>query len=102
MLHLIQPSQPTSVQLRRSEHGKVLGHTLPSHVQVLTELAQRLAVVGVQTVHELPPPRVGERLEQQVCVAHGADNMQVTTCMSRTGSSGCAVSASCAPRPIDI
>jgi hypothetical protein len=27
--------------------------------------------VRVQTVHELPPPWVGERLEQQVRVAHG-------------------------------
>ena len=72
-VQLLAPTPLHRYQIRRFEHGKVLGHTLPGHVQVLTELAQRLAVVGVQTVHELPPPRVGQCLEQQICVAHSEE-----------------------------
>ena len=58
-VQLLSPTPLHRYQVRRFEHGKVLGHPLPSHVRVLTEFAQRLAVVGLQTVHELPPPRVG-------------------------------------------
>jgi len=58
-VQLFAPTPLDRYQVGRFEHGKVLGDTLPGHIQVLTERAQRLAVVDVQTVHELPPPRVG-------------------------------------------
>jgi len=58
-------------QVRRLEQRKMLGHTLPGHAHVLAEFIQGLAVVGVQTVQELPPPRIRQRLEQRILIAHG-------------------------------
>jgi hypothetical protein len=69
-VQLLAPAPLHDHQVRRLEHGEVLGHTLARHVQVPAQLGQRLAIVGVQTVHELSPPRVGQGLEQQVRVAH--------------------------------
>lgn len=51
VVQLLAPTPLNRHQIRRFEQGKVLGHPLPGHVQVLTELTQRLAVMGVQTVH---------------------------------------------------
>lgn len=44
----------------------MLRHRLPSHVDALTEVAQRLTVVLVQPVKELSARLVGQRLEDLV------------------------------------
>jgi hypothetical protein len=56
----------------------MLGHRLPRHGEALAKLDQRLPVVGTETVEQLAPSRVGQRLEHQI---HG-DNMQPIGCLS--------------------
>src|SRR5262249_39723001 len=53
-------------QVRRFEHVQVLRHTLARDVQVLAQVVEPAAVVGVQQIQELAPAGIGKRLEQQV------------------------------------
>ena len=53
-------------EVGRLEHGQVLAHGLPGHVQSRAELAQRLAVPLVEAVEQEPPARIGQRPEGSV------------------------------------
>src|SRR6185437_5214383 len=56
-------------EVRRLEHVEVLRHTLARYVEVIAELVQRLAVVGMQDVEQLASARIGQGLEKCVIVA---------------------------------
>src|SRR5262249_18348500 len=57
-------------EVRCFEHGEVLRHALARHVEGLAELTQRCAVVCMQAMRELSAPWIGQRLEQEIRVAH--------------------------------
>ena len=44
----------------------MLRHRLAGHVDVLAELVERLSVVDVESVEQVSPGRIGERLEHEV------------------------------------
>src|SRR5262249_12264022 len=48
------------------EDVEVLADGLPRHLELATELTQRLSVVLVERVEQAPPTGVGERLEDLV------------------------------------
>ena len=50
-------------EVGRFQEAQVLGHGLARHVQVLTQLVERAAVVRVQKIEELAPAGVGQGLE---------------------------------------
>ena len=56
----------------------MLARRLPRHAETRAELAERLAIVGVQPVQQLAPAGIGQRLEHLI---HG-HNMQLFGCMS--------------------
>jgi hypothetical protein len=53
-------------KVRGLEDIEVLRRRLPSHLEVLAELAQRLTVVLAEAVEQVAPGRIGERLEDVV------------------------------------
>jgi len=53
-------------QMGRLQDGQVLRQRLTGHVDALAQLAERLAVVLVQPVEELPSRAFGQRLEDLV------------------------------------
>jgi hypothetical protein len=64
------------------QYDEMLGDSLPAHVQMLTELAQGLPVVGVQTIKQQSPTGIGERLERFVHVGVHNAIVQLGGCMS--------------------
>lgn len=52
-MQLLSPAPLYGDEVCSFEQRKVLRHTLPCHVEVLAQLAQRLPVVRVQAVQEL-------------------------------------------------
>jgi hypothetical protein len=46
----------------------MFGHSLPGHVQVLTQLPERLTIVRVQQVEQSPATRVSQRFKHFVCI----------------------------------
>ncbi len=79
---LLTASPQSHDEIRRFEQLEVLRHGLTSHVQVFAELAQRLPVVRLQAIEQLPAARVGERLEHLVHVRVHSPIMQPFGCMS--------------------
>jgi len=73
-------------QMRGFEDAQMLGDGLTGHVEVFRQLAERLAVVVVEPIEQLPAARIRKRLEHRICVTHERwrQNMQVSTCMSST------------------
>src|SRR6185312_2349926 len=76
-------------EVRGLEHGEVLADGLPGHVELRAELAQGLAVAGVQAVQQPPAAGIGERPERvvhvRICSHLAAYNRQPLGCVSRTG-----------------
>lgn len=46
-------------EVRLFEENQVLGHRLPGHLQMLTQLRQRLTIVRVQLIQQLAATRIG-------------------------------------------
>jgi hypothetical protein len=65
---LLRNNQPSFFQ-----DGKVLHHRLPRHLVPVAKLAKRLAIARMKPVQQMPPDRIGKRLEDLV---HAHDNMQ--------------------------
>ncbi len=60
----------------------MLAHRLPRHLEVLAQLAQRLAVVLSQSIQQQSAARVRQRLEDHVhLVVRHPIIMQVITCI---------------------
>src|SRR6185369_14955125 len=53
-------------EVRHLEEREVLGHRLAGHRQLLAQLGERLAGVGVQPIEERAARRVGERFPDDV------------------------------------
>jgi hypothetical protein len=68
-------------QVRRLQHGEVLGSRLARHVQGAAQVTERLAVPLVQPIEQLPSRRVSQRLEHQGQVLGHGSIMQAYTCM---------------------
>jgi hypothetical protein len=69
-------------EVRLLQHRQVLGHRLPGHVQTGAELPQRLAVIRAQSVQQLSPTAVGQRLEDLFLIGIHGIIMQPFGCMS--------------------
>src|SRR5262245_24384825 len=82
-MELLAASPQDGHEVRLLQHGQVLGHSLPGHVQVGAELPERLPVVRTQSVQQLSPASVGQCLEHPVHVGIHASIMQPVGCMSR-------------------
>lgn len=55
------PSTPDGDdQVRSLEQGKVLGHSLARHIEVLAKLTQSLAIIPVELVEQISPVQVGQ------------------------------------------
>jgi hypothetical protein len=65
-VELLAAAAPGRDQVRVLEHLEVFHHAEAGHRQPCLELGQRLPVVGEELVEELPPRRVGERLEHRI------------------------------------
>ncbi len=63
-VQLLAPAPVHRDEVRRFEHGEVLGDALPGHLEVLAELTQGLPVLHVQAVEKLASPGIGECLEE--------------------------------------
>src|SRR5262245_39225681 len=63
------------------ENSEMLGDRLARHIESPAQLPERLAVVRVQPVEQLPAAGIGKRAKNSV-VAH-AFNMQPNGCLSR-------------------
>jgi hypothetical protein len=70
-------------QVRRFQQLQMFGNGLPAHVEISAQLAERLAVLGVQPIEQRPSAGVGESLEHLVHVRMHEDIMQPFGCMSR-------------------
>src|SRR5262245_4513668 len=65
----------------------MLRHRLARHVQVRAQRAQRLPVVCIQHIQQVPAARIRQRLEYQVHrFGHARYDMQGNACMSRRAS----------------
>lgn len=58
-VQLFSPAPLHGDEVCRFEHGEVLRHAPPRHVEVLAELAERLPIVSVQAIQELSTPWIG-------------------------------------------
>src|SRR5262249_23694329 len=50
------------------ENRQMLGHSLTRHLQPLAQLAQRLAILPVQPVQQLPAARIGQGPKYSVVI----------------------------------
>jgi len=66
VVQLLAPPPHRGHEVGRLEQGKVLAHGLTGHVHVRAQLAQRLAIAGVQAVEQPPAARVRQRPEYPV------------------------------------
>jgi hypothetical protein len=57
-------------ETRIFEHGKMLGYGLPRHIQVLAQLRERLCIIGVERIKQLPAAPVGKRSKYEVGIVH--------------------------------
>ena len=59
VMQLLAPAPDDGDQVRLFEENQVLRHRLPRHLQMLTQLRQRLSVVRVQLIQQLAAARIG-------------------------------------------
>src|SRR5277367_5488156 len=68
VVELFPPSPLPGYETRLPENGEMLGDRLARHGEPRAQLAQRLAVLPVQPVKQLPPARVGQGVKQGVVI----------------------------------
>src|SRR5262249_42888213 len=72
-------------EIRVFQNFQVLRDGLPGHVEMLRELSERLAVVGMELVQQEPAAGIGGRLERLVEVScHGSHYATVRLHVKRT------------------
>ncbi len=64
VVQLLAPMPQRDDEIGLLEQCEVLGDGLPRHVETGTQFPQRLAVLCIQPVQQLPPAGVGERLQR--------------------------------------
>src|SRR6266508_6834741 len=66
------------------QHRDVLAHRLTGHVKLRAQLDERLPVVRMQAVEQVPSRGVGESGEHRYVVVHGSHIRQPLGCLSTT------------------
>ena len=82
IMQLFAPSPHRGNQVGVFKPREVLRDRLAGHVEVCTELSQRLAALRAKGIQQAPPGRVSESLEHIIDV-HRSQYMQENTCMAR-------------------
>ena len=72
IVQLLASSPNNDDKVRVFEQKQVFGHGLTRHIEMLTKLSQRLAIVLMEHVQQAPPARIRKRLENLVCVSNHA------------------------------
>src|SRR5580704_11899595 len=65
-MQLLAATPDDGDQVRIFQQFQMLGHRLPSHVQVFTKLSECLAILCEEFIEQLPARRVGECFEHLV------------------------------------
>jgi hypothetical protein len=69
-VQLLPPRAARRHQARVLQQAQVLHHAEARHRELRLELGQRAPVAREEPVEEVPPGRIGERLEHAVVVRH--------------------------------
>ena len=65
---LLSAGAPGDDEPRVLEHAQMLHHSEAGHLDALLQLPERPAVVLEEPVEQMPPGRIGQRLEDSVIV----------------------------------
>lgn len=82
VVQLLASAPDSDDKIPSLQKPEMLGHSLPRHVHALAKFAERLSILFVESIQELPAAGVRERLEHSVVFGIHGFIMQPFGCMS--------------------